>query len=69
MLRKKGVLENFAKFTEKQLRRNLFFDKIAGNFINKEAPIQIFPLNFAKYFRIPFFIEQPRRQHLNIVVF
>ena len=27
---KKGVLRNFAKFTGKNLRQNLFFNKVAG---------------------------------------
>ena len=27
---KKGVLKNFAKFTEKHLRQSLFFNKVAG---------------------------------------
>ena len=40
----KGVLKNFAKFTEKHLCQNLFFNKVVC-------------LNFAKFLRTPFFIE------------
>ena len=60
MFRKKGVLENFANFTGKQLRRNPFFNKIAAyNFYKKidsdtDAFLWILP-NFQKYllYRIP----------------
>ena len=38
---KKGVLKNFAKFTEKQLCQSLFFNKVAS----------CFPVNFAKFLR------------------
>ena len=33
----KGVLKNFAKFAEKHLRRNLYFNKVAGNLKLSEA--------------------------------
>ena len=55
---KKGVLKNFAKFTEKHLCQSLFFNKNAGatcNFIKKETLTQMFPVNFAKFLRTPFY--------------
>ena len=57
---KRGVLKNFAKFTGKQLCQSLFFNKVAGgacNFIKKETLAQVFPVNSAKFLRIPFFSE------------
>ena len=47
---KKGVLRNFTKFTEKHLCQSLFF--------NKDAGCRCFPVNFAKFLRTSFFIEQ-----------
>ena len=56
---KNGVLKNFAKFTGKQLRRSLFFNKVyrpeAYNFIKKETLAQVFSCEFAKFLRTPFF--------------
>ena len=43
---KKGVLENFAKFTGKHLYQSLFFNKVSG--------LIHFPVNFAKFLRTPF---------------
>ena len=46
---RKGVLRNFAKFTEKHLRQSLFFNKaylktlLKNNFIKKETLAQAFP--------------------------
>ena len=40
---RKGILTNFAKFTEKHL--NLFFNKVAG--------LSCFPVNFTKFLRTP----------------
>ena len=55
---KKGVLKNFANFTEKHLCHSLFFNKFAGfqawNFIKKWLQHKCFPVNFAKFFRTPF---------------
>ena len=55
-----AVLRNFAKFTGKHLCQGLFVNKVAGqacSFINKETLVQVFPVNFAKFLRTPFFIE------------
>ena len=55
---KKGVLKNFAKFTGKQLRHSLFFNKVAGlrpaTLLRKRLWHSCFPLNFAKFLRTPF---------------
>ena len=52
---KKGVLQNFAKFTEKYLLRSVFSNKVAGcNFIKNETQIQVFrcfPVKFVKHLR------------------
>ena len=45
---KKGVLRNIAKFTGKHLCQSLFFNKIAGNFIKKEALAQEFSCEFCE---------------------
>ena len=58
--KKKKMLKIFAKFTEKQLRQSLFFNKAAGmrpeacNFIKKRLWRRCFPVNFAKFIRTPF---------------
>ena len=60
MFCKKGVLRNFAKFTGKQLCQSLLFNKAADracNFIKKRLWHRCFPVNFAKFLRIPFLIE------------
>ena len=43
----KGVLKNFAKFTEKHLCQSLYFNKVAS-------------LNFAKFLRTPFLTDHLR---------
>ena len=47
---KKGVLRNFAKFTEKHLCQSLFFNKVARpeacNFIKKEILTPVFSCEF-----------------------
>ena len=48
---KKGVLRNFAKFTGKHLCQRLFLNKAAGK---KSLWRRCFPVNFAKFLRIPF---------------
>ena len=48
MFCKKGVLRNIAKFTGKHLCQSLFFNKIAGNFIKKEALAQEFSCEFCE---------------------
>ena len=49
-LSKKGVLRNLAKFTRKQLRQSLFFNKVAGpaTLFKKEALVQVFSCEFRK---------------------
>ena len=48
---KKGVLENFAKFTRKHLCLSMLFNKIAG--LKKRPWNKCFPVNFAKFLRTP----------------
>ena len=56
-----GVVKNFGKFTGKRLCQSLFFNKIAGlRLLKKRLWHRCFPLNFAKFLRIPFFIEHLR---------
>ena len=61
---KKGVLKNFTKFAGKHLCQNLFFNKVAGlrpetcNFIEKIIRHRDFSVNFAKFLRTTFLIEQ-----------
>ena len=67
VLLKKNVIENFAKFTEKHLYGNLFFNNVSG---------WCFPVNFSKISRKPFlqktfgwlFLNPPthREQDLNL---
>ena len=69
MFWKKGVLRNFAKFTEKHLCQSLFLNKVAGlwpcNFIIKETLVQVFSVNFAKFLKTPFFTEHLWWLHLS----
>ena len=51
---KKGVLKNFAIFTEKHLCQSLF---LCCNFIKNEALAQEFSCEFCKIFKIIFFTE------------
>ena len=55
---KKGVLEKFAKFTGKHLCWSLFLNKVAGlrpaTLLIKRLQQKGFPVNFAKFSRIPF---------------
>ena len=57
---KKGVLENFAKFTGKHLCHSLFF-KVAGirpaTLLKKRLWHRRFLVNFAKFLGTPFIIE------------
>ena len=55
VFRKKGVVWIFTKFKGRHLRQSLFFD----NF-KKETLAQVFPVNFAKFLRTPFFTEHLR---------
>ena len=45
---KKGVAKNLAKFTGKHLCQGLFFNKVAGNFIEKKTLAQVFSCEFSK---------------------
>ena len=50
---KKDFFKNFAKFTEKHLRRSLYFDKVAGLrpvTLSKQRPRQTYyPVSFATF--------------------
>ena len=55
---KKGVLENFTKFTEKHLCQSLLFNKVAGlrpaTLLKKRLWHRCFPVNSVKFLRTPF---------------
>ena len=63
MFCKKGVLRNFAKFTGRHLCQSLFFNKVAGlkpaTLLKKRFWHRCFPVNFAKFLRIPFSCRTP----------
>ena len=62
---RKDVLRNFAKFTGKHLCQSLFLNKVAGlTVLKKRFRHRCFPVNFAKFLRIPLFTE-----HLWLKVF
>ena len=54
---KKGVIENFAKFTGKHLYQSLFFKKVAGHrhatLLKKRLWHSCFPRNSVKFSRTP----------------
>ena len=60
---KNDILKNFTKFSSKRLCRRLFLNKVPGllpaTFLKKKFrhQTQVFPKNFAKFLRIPFFIQ------------
>ena len=58
---KKGVLENFAKFTGNYLCRSVFFNKVTGlktaSLLNKRPQHRCFPVNFTKFSITRFFID------------
>ena len=57
---KKGIFENFTKFTGKHLCQSLFFNEVAGlNFIKKEALAQVFSCVFCEIFKNTFFYRTP----------
>ena len=64
----KGVLRNFAKFTGKQLRPSVFFNKVAGprpaTLFWKETLTQVFSCEFCKIFKNTFF----HRTHLVVAL-
>ena len=51
---KKAVLKNFAILTRKHLCWNLFFNKVAANFIKKRLQHRCFSVNIAKSLRALF---------------
>ena len=51
---KKGVLRNFGKFTGKYLCQSLFFNKVAGNFIEIVLRHGCSPVNLRHIFRTSF---------------
>ena len=55
---KKGVLEDFAKFTGKHLYQSLFFNKNTGQMpatlLKKRLWHRCIPVNFAEFLRTPF---------------
>ena len=59
MLFKIGAFKKFAIFTGKHLCQILFFNKVAGlrptNLLKKRPWHKCFPVNFAKFLKIPFF--------------
>ena len=61
MFCKKGVPQNFAKFTRKQMCGSLFFNKLAGletcNIIKTETPTVVYSCKFVKFLKTPIFIE------------
>ena len=60
MFYKKGVLQNFAKFTGRQLCKSLFFKNIVDSRtpIKKVTPSQVFPCEFFKVFANTILVEQ-----------
>ena len=56
---KKSVLRNFAKFTRKHLCQRLFFNKVACNYIKKEALVQVFSCEFCELSKSTFFYRTP----------
>ena len=56
---KKGALWNSAKFTEKQMCHNLFFNKVAGLRPEKETLAQVFSCEFYKISKNIFFHRTP----------
>ena len=61
---KKGVLQTFAKFTGKHLCQSLFFNNVEGlmpaKLLKRRLWHRCFPVNFAKFWRTPFFMEHLR---------
>ena len=63
--KKKGILRNFLKFARKHLCQILFFIKVAGlrpaTSLKKRLWHRCFPLNFAKFLRMPFLLDTSGR--------
>ena len=66
---RKGVLENLAKFTGKQLCQSLSFNKVVGlrhaALLKKKLWHSCFPVNFTKFLRTPFLQNTSGRLLLN----
>ena len=64
VLSQKSLLKIFAKFIGKHLYQSFFFNKVAGlrlaTLFKKRFWHKCFPVDFAKFLRISFFIEHPR---------
>ena len=58
---KKGVLENFTKFTAKHLCQSLFFNNKVAILLKMRLWHRCFPGNFAKFLRTTFFKEHKDR--------
>ena len=60
---RKGVLRNFAKFTEKHLCQSLFFNKVVGlrpdTLLKKETLAQVFSCEFCEISKNTFFYRTP----------
>ena len=59
---KKGVLENFTKFTGKHLCQSLFLSKVAGwalQLYQKKTPAQVLFCEFCKHFKNTFLYRTP----------
>ena len=56
--KKKVILKIPKKVTGKHLSWDLFFNKVAGmklaNFLKTDSDARCFPVNFAKFLRLPF---------------
>ena len=66
---RKGALRNFSKFTGKHLCQSLYFNKVSGlraeTLLKKRLWHRCFPVNFAKFLRIPFLKNTSGRLLLN----
>ena len=60
MFCEKGFLKNFAKFTENTYANVSFSIKLQDLDCKKETLALVFPVNFVKLLRSPFFIEYLR---------
>ena len=70
---KKGVLENFTKFTGKHLCQSVFFNKVAclrpdRDWQRKWLWHRCFPVNFAKFQGTPFLHNTSRRLLLEVPI-
>ena len=63
---KKGILRNFAKFTEKHLCQNLFFNKVVG--LKMRLWHRCFPVNYTQFLRAPFLQNTSGRLLLKFIL-